>query len=136
YSTGGSRLFAWVSWQYGIIVVFFFFQAEDGIRDFHVTGVQTCALPISFSAKASITLRSTIARLVAVHFCPAKRIAPLTTMSAALSRSASASTIAAFLPPISSWYLMPRAAASWAMWEPTALEPVKVTALTASWLIR
>src|SRR5690606_40753732 len=28
------------------ILVFFFFQAEDGIRDFHVTGVQTCALPI------------------------------------------------------------------------------------------
>src|SRR5690606_40233453 len=26
----------------------FFFQAEDGIRDFHVTGVQTCALPICF----------------------------------------------------------------------------------------
>src|SRR5690606_40596372 len=26
---------------------FFFFQAEDGIRDFHVTRVQTCALPIS-----------------------------------------------------------------------------------------
>src|SRR5690606_41017422 len=26
--------------------VFLFFQAEDGIRDFHVTGVQTCALPI------------------------------------------------------------------------------------------
>src|SRR5690606_40161277 len=26
--------------------VIFFFQAEDGIRDFHVTGVQTCALPI------------------------------------------------------------------------------------------
>src|SRR5690606_40952885 len=25
------------------------FQAEDGIRDFHVTGVQTCALPISIS---------------------------------------------------------------------------------------
>src|SRR5690606_40801466 len=24
----------------------FFFRAEDGIRDFHVTGVQTCALPI------------------------------------------------------------------------------------------
>src|SRR5690606_40969735 len=28
----------------------FFFQAEDGIRDFHVTGVQTCALPISTTA--------------------------------------------------------------------------------------
>src|SRR2546428_5260991 len=27
---------------------FFFFQAEDGIRDLIVTGVQTCALPISF----------------------------------------------------------------------------------------
>src|SRR2546430_4111468 len=27
-------------------VVFFFFQAEDGIRDLTVTGVQTCALPI------------------------------------------------------------------------------------------
>src|SRR5690606_40881804 len=30
-------------------IVFFFFQAEDGIRDFHVTGVQTCALPILMS---------------------------------------------------------------------------------------
>src|SRR5207302_1320672 len=30
-------------------IFFFFFQAEDGIRDFHVTGVQTCALPISGS---------------------------------------------------------------------------------------
>src|SRR5438093_8481393 len=29
---------------------FFFFQAEDGIRDWSVTGVQTCALPISKSA--------------------------------------------------------------------------------------
>src|SRR5256885_7417324 len=28
-------------------VIFFFFQAEDGIRDYKVTGVQTCALPIS-----------------------------------------------------------------------------------------
>src|SRR5207342_2928307 len=29
-----------------ICFFFFFLQAEDGIRDFHVTGVQTCALPI------------------------------------------------------------------------------------------
>src|SRR5687767_15232403 len=29
-----------------MIIVFFFFQAEDGIRDKLVTGVQTCALPI------------------------------------------------------------------------------------------
>src|SRR5205807_5160079 len=27
-------------------LIFFFFQAEDGIRDYKVTGVQTCALPI------------------------------------------------------------------------------------------
>src|SRR3989454_1993547 len=33
------------------LLVFFFFQAEDGIRDYKVTGVQTCALPIS-SAKS------------------------------------------------------------------------------------
>src|SRR5690606_40297591 len=40
----------------------FFFQAEDGIRDFHVTGVQTCALPISKRQKlySSIRLRLTI----------------------------------------------------------------------------
>src|SRR5690625_5022374 len=31
----------------GYVFFFFFFQAEDGIRDGHVTGVQTCALPIS-----------------------------------------------------------------------------------------
>src|SRR5258708_23225144 len=30
------------------LLFFFFFQAEDGIRDDLVTGVQTCALPISF----------------------------------------------------------------------------------------
>src|SRR2546430_3909840 len=43
-------------WKLGIVLmvvcvvlcaVVFFFQAEDGIRDLTVTGVQTCALPIS-----------------------------------------------------------------------------------------
>src|SRR5690606_39642371 len=34
----------------------FFFQAEDGIRDFHVTGVQTCALPIFSQAAASVLM--------------------------------------------------------------------------------
>src|SRR5256885_14401465 len=33
--------------MYLMLVIFFFFQAEDGIRDYKVTGVQTCALPIS-----------------------------------------------------------------------------------------
>src|SRR2546427_452585 len=36
-----SALFVWLE------LLFFFFQAEDGIRDLTVTGVQTCALPIS-----------------------------------------------------------------------------------------
>src|SRR5690625_7223857 len=35
-------------------IAFFFFQAEDGIRDGHVTGVQTCALPI-FTARTGAT---------------------------------------------------------------------------------
>src|SRR2546426_4781090 len=34
-----------------MILFFFFFQAEDGIRDYKVTGVQTCALPISPQAR-------------------------------------------------------------------------------------
>src|SRR3989449_2988427 len=34
------------------LLCFFFFQAEDGIRDVAVTGVQTCALPISWQARA------------------------------------------------------------------------------------
>src|SRR5260370_31766197 len=32
-----------------LFLLFFFFQAEDGIRDSSVTGVQTCALPISLA---------------------------------------------------------------------------------------
>src|SRR2546422_5881413 len=35
-----------------IVSTFFFFQAEDGIRDVAVTGVQTCALPISIQRAA------------------------------------------------------------------------------------
>src|SRR5205823_10657189 len=34
-------------YNYVFVILFFFFQAEDGIRDKLVTGVQTCALPIS-----------------------------------------------------------------------------------------
>src|SRR5437867_5194870 len=47
--------------------VFFFFQAEDGIRDRTVTGVQTCALPISPTARAgtrSLPLSPTIVAAV------------------------------------------------------------------------
>src|SRR5260370_18222106 len=46
-----------------ISILFFFFQAEDGIRDSSVTGVQTCALPIcsvdsEASGNAGIGLKS------------------------------------------------------------------------------
>src|SRR3712207_7702873 len=36
------------------LILFFFFQAEDGIRDIGVTGVQTCALPISVAPTAAV----------------------------------------------------------------------------------
>src|SRR5438874_5819935 len=39
---------------FSVFFFFFFFQAEDGIRDLYVTGVQTCALPISTERLALI----------------------------------------------------------------------------------
>src|SRR5688500_20199749 len=42
--------------------VIFFFQAEDGIRDYKVTGVQTCALPISEAEEAARQRRDAEAR--------------------------------------------------------------------------
>src|SRR2546423_3162822 len=36
------------------VLFFFFFKAEDGIRDKLVTGVQTCALPISFRVRGDV----------------------------------------------------------------------------------
>src|SRR5690606_39435180 len=42
FSTGKVYYDSWLA-----LLLPFFFQAEDGIRGFHVTGVQTCALPIS-----------------------------------------------------------------------------------------
>src|SRR5439155_16634389 len=51
YRTVEVLQFAEGSRQHGFL---FFFQAEDGIRDGHVTGVQTCALPI-FSQRPTST---------------------------------------------------------------------------------
>src|SRR5207249_7437575 len=42
----------------GLVVFIFFFQAEDGIRDRNVTGVQTCALPIFHFLATSPTRRA------------------------------------------------------------------------------
>src|SRR5256885_7829392 len=43
--------------------LFFFFQAEDGIRDYKVTGVQTCALPISAQDVARLVGRDRLFEL-------------------------------------------------------------------------
>src|SRR6266487_4824568 len=53
-------------------VFFFFFQAEDGIRDGRVTGVQTCALPISWDGHyAAIAVHQPEHKLVGlVGFSP------------------------------------------------------------------
>src|SRR5690349_24116578 len=53
---------------------FFFFQAEDGIRDLDVTGVQTCALPISRSGRRG--RRRDAPRRPRSHRSPADRGAP------------------------------------------------------------
>src|SRR2546430_6404679 len=47
-----TSFFCLVSYVRCLRFFFFFFQAEDGIRDLTVTGVQTCALPISDSPTA------------------------------------------------------------------------------------
>src|SRR3712207_3895173 len=39
-----------------LVYLFFFFQAEDGIRDIGVTGVQTCALPISLGIEGALVV--------------------------------------------------------------------------------
>ena len=46
-----------------IIFLCFFFQAEDGIRDVAVTGVQTCALPIFYEVSDGALVMVVIARL-------------------------------------------------------------------------
>src|SRR5690625_970141 len=48
------------------ISVIFFFQAEDGIRDGHVTGVQTCALPISIQCSVAVQRTNTVLLPMAV----------------------------------------------------------------------
>src|SRR3712207_6949488 len=45
----------------------FFFQAEDGIRDIGVTGVQTCALPISMPSPGMEPLSTLIRDFTAAH---------------------------------------------------------------------
>src|SRR2546429_1879381 len=58
------------------LVYFFFFQAEDGIRDVAVTGVQTCALPISCASSSttwSFSALSLSGRLMVMSATPPDR---------------------------------------------------------------
>ena len=55
------------------MILIFFFQAEDGIRDYDVTGVQTCALPIYSEteilfAYGSASFASKMGELAGNHF--------------------------------------------------------------------
>src|SRR5207245_5517431 len=59
-----------------VTYTFFFFQAEDGIRDATVTGVQTCALPISILSAASIAAASCLSPRDS-SMSAAERIAPI-----------------------------------------------------------
>src|SRR3712207_9566622 len=59
------------------MVFFFFFQAEDGIRDIGVTRVQTCALPISSSSSSSpVMCSSSLASSETLPLCPVRTRRP------------------------------------------------------------
>src|SRR5690606_40746150 len=66
---------------------FFFFQAEDGIRDFHVTGVQTCALPISRSSCFSGSSARPHLTAAALSRCTATVLITSTAGTSAMSRA-------------------------------------------------
>src|SRR5690606_40550014 len=59
----------------------FFFQAEDGIRDFHVTGVQTCALPI-FGGVGGALIPAVIRRLPEPELEPGEEKVPYPELAA------------------------------------------------------
>src|SRR5690606_40992038 len=71
----------------------FFFQAEDGIRDFHVTGVQTCALPISARSRPASTASHIPMREREIRHIPTSRscsrpmASPISSRMAGRSRS-------------------------------------------------
>src|SRR5256885_3021824 len=69
---------------------FFFFQAEDGIRDYKVTGVQTCALPISSSAalaRSTLMVRASPASTMPSFTSTTPGILPMAAATAGATRS-------------------------------------------------
>src|SRR3989449_6398184 len=59
------------------VCVFFFFQAEDGIRDVAVTGVQTCALPISGSGQVLVKIEAAGVNFIDIYQCTGHYKVPL-----------------------------------------------------------
>src|SRR5690606_40578290 len=72
---------------------YFFFQAEDGIRDFHVTGVQTCALPIWRDIRSAQPLRHTMTSMMRRSFIVGLlTVALLVSLTPAAAHAAAAPT--------------------------------------------
>src|SRR5256885_4123014 len=81
---------------------FFFFQAEDGIRDYKVTGVQTCALPILAHLQSWQGRSEPLADSITA--------APVAALSATLDREAPEPADGTALPPLWHWmYFLPHA---------------------------
>src|SRR5690606_40072108 len=102
---------------------YFFIQAEDGIRDFHVTGVQTCALPISSSSDTPVTLVSEASQLLTSCAASASATAAKTTgMDLVLATTTWAegvamATITSGLSPTNLRAIWPAVAVlPWAVW--------------------
>src|SRR5205823_9619844 len=61
------QVLCYVDGSSSLILFYFFFQAEDGIRDKLVTGVQTCALPICFIRTSWGTPQEVRIKLLCFH---------------------------------------------------------------------
>src|SRR5260370_30991573 len=88
YYIQGQTLFS-ISWTVMLCFFFFFFQAEDGIRDSSVTGVQTCALPISRHACKPPRAATFFSTIAAAESLACEGVSP----PAAVSETANASDI-------------------------------------------
>ena len=89
----------------------------------------------NFFVNTSNTLRTTMARLVDVHHCPAQAKAALATLSTEMSRSASSRTTAGFLPPSSSCVRVRDLATLCCILFPVSVDPVNEIASTMGFVI-
>src|SRR5439155_2414743 len=86
-----------------VFIFFFFFQAEDGIRDGHVTGVQTCALPISLRASPFARSATGVFLSRVVSATPTRTSAPPATSHPV---SPSLRSVVASTTPTTGWKFM------------------------------